>query len=117
MCHTLTCIDPPSVEPFPPNGFLQVKLGEEVRMSCKGSGVPYPIITWTTKVYFKKVLLFSFLNYLFKGEEIKLLNHRELLKFTASDRQMAGIYECKAVNGVGEPATDQIELNIICKKS
>lgn len=48
--HSNFSIDPPSVEPFPPNGFLQVKLGEEVRISCKGSGVPYPIITWYTKV-------------------------------------------------------------------
>ncbi|EFA00901.2 limbic system-associated membrane protein isoform X2 [Tribolium castaneum] len=94
--HAIEVLHPPSVEPFPPTGFLQVKLGEEVRMSCKGSGVPYPIITWYTK-----------------GEEIKLLNPRELLKFTASDRQMAGIYECRAANGVGEPASAQIELNII----
>lgn len=44
-------LDPPSVEPFPINGFLQVKLGEEVRMSCRGSGVPYPLITWASKVF------------------------------------------------------------------
>ncbi|XP_044766457.1 neogenin-like isoform X2 [Coccinella septempunctata] len=88
--------DPPSVSPFPPTGFLQVKLGEEVRISCTPSGVPYPIITWN-----------------FQNEELKLLDHREMLKFTASDRHLAGIYECIAVNGVGDPATAQIELNII----
>lgn len=46
---------------------------------------------------------------------MKLIDNREVLKFTASDRQLAGIYECKAANGVGEPAKAQIELNIICK--
>lgn len=50
--------DSPSVQPFPASGFLQVKLGEEVRMSCKGSGVPYPIISWASKViiHVQKVL-------------------------------------------------------------
>lgn len=60
--------------------------------------------------YLKKYMILEF----FKGEEIKLLNPRELLKFTASDRQMSGLYECSAANGVGEPAVARIELNIIC---
>ncbi|KAJ8940661.1 hypothetical protein NQ314_010637 [Rhamnusium bicolor] len=94
--HAIEVLHSPSVEPFPPTGFLQVKLGEEVRMSCKGGGVPYPIITWFSK-----------------GEELKLLDHREILKFTASDQRLAGIYECSAVNGVGEPAKAQIQLSII----
>ncbi|ENN79006.1 hypothetical protein HUJ04_003526 [Dendroctonus ponderosae] len=94
--HAIEVLHPPSVEPFPLTGFLQVKLGEEVRISCKGSGVPYPIITWISK-----------------GEELKLLDHRDLLVFTASDRYLAGVYECRAANGVGEPAKAQIELSII----
>ncbi|XP_045462207.1 opioid-binding protein/cell adhesion molecule homolog isoform X2 [Harmonia axyridis] len=94
--HAIEVMHPPSVSPFPPTGFLQVKLGEEVRISCTPSGVPYPIITWN-----------------FQDEELELMDHREMLKFTALDRHMAGIYECIAVNGVGEPATASIELNII----
>lgn len=46
---------------------------------------------------------------------MQLIDSREMLKFTASDRQLAGVYECKASNGVGEPAKAQITLNIICK--
>ncbi|XP_066151263.1 limbic system-associated membrane protein-like [Euwallacea fornicatus] len=94
--HAIEVLHPPYVESFPGSGFLQVKLGEEVRMSCTGSGVPYPIITWTSK-----------------GEELKLLNHREVLVFTASDRYLAGTYECTANNGVGEPAKARIDLSII----
>ncbi|XP_019877111.1 limbic system-associated membrane protein [Aethina tumida] len=94
--HAIEVLHAPSVEPFPPNGFLEVRLGEEVRMSCKGGGVPYPIINWY-----------------FQGEELKLLDHREMLKFTASDRLLAGKYACEAVNGVGEPARAEISLNII----
>nr|CAH7752768.1 unnamed protein product [Callosobruchus chinensis] len=93
--HAIEVLNSPSVEPYPPTGFLQVRLGEEVRMSCKGTGVPYPIITWY-----------------YKGEEMQLLDHRELLKFTASDRRLAGTYECAAANGVGEPARGAIELKI-----
>ncbi|KAK9891396.1 hypothetical protein WA026_014636 [Henosepilachna vigintioctopunctata] len=94
--HAIEVMHPPSVSPFPPTGFLQVKLGEEVRISCTPSGVPYPIVSWN-----------------FQNEELKLIDHREMLKFTASDRYLAGVYECSAVNGVGEAATAQIELNII----
>lgn len=38
-----------------------------------------------------------------------------MLKFMASDRYLAGTYECTAVNGVGEPASAKIEISIICK--
>ncbi|CAH1998062.1 unnamed protein product [Acanthoscelides obtectus] len=93
--HAIEVLHSPSVDPYPPTGFLQVRLGEEVRMSCKGTGVPYPIITWH-----------------YQGEEMQLLDHRELLKFTASDRRLAGTYECAAANGVGEPARAAIELKI-----
>uniref|UniRef100_A0A6P7FID7 Hemicentin-1-like n=1 Tax=Diabrotica virgifera virgifera TaxID=50390 RepID=A0A6P7FID7_DIAVI len=55
--HAIEVLHSPSVEPFPPTGFLQVRLGEEVRMSCKGEGIPYPIITWSSKV---SVLPFKF---------------------------------------------------------
>ncbi|CAH1119717.1 unnamed protein product [Phaedon cochleariae] len=94
--HAIEVLHAPSVDLFPPTAFLQVKLGEEVRIACQGGGVPYPIITWSSK-----------------GEELQLIDNREVLKFTASDRQMAGVYECSAANGVGDPAKASIELNII----
>lgn len=43
-------LDPPSVEMTPDSEFLQVKLGEEMQISCTASGVPAPIITWRSKV-------------------------------------------------------------------
>lgn len=43
-------LDHPLVKPDPPSGFLEVKLGEEVKMSCKASGVPKPIVTWKHNV-------------------------------------------------------------------
>lgn len=50
----------------------------------------------------------------FKGEDMQLLDNREMLKFVATNRSLAGYYECVAVNGVGEPASAFIELDIVC---
>lgn len=42
--------DPPLVFPSPPEGFLEVVLGEMVEIGCSSVGVPPPTITWRTKV-------------------------------------------------------------------
>lgn len=94
--HAIEVQESPTVESNPSSGFLQVKLGEEVKMSCSASGVPYPLMTWTSK-----------------GTEMKLLDNRQTLKFPATDRHLSGIYECIASNGVGTPAKAKIELSII----
>ncbi|RZB39220.1 limbic system-associated membrane protein, partial [Asbolus verrucosus] len=60
-----------------------------------------------TLVFNKTKTCYRGFTFVFKGEEIKLLNHRELLKFTASDRQMAGIYECTAANDPPELMTSR----------
>lgn len=115
-CVNYNLLDPPSVVPFPHTGFLEVTLNEEVRMSCRGDGVPYPIVRWYYKVDDKiKLQLKFYIAHIFQGDELKLIDHRELLRFRASNRHLAGTYECTAANGVGEPARAEIELNIICK--
>ncbi|KAB0802103.1 hypothetical protein PPYR_04289 [Photinus pyralis] len=94
--HAIEVLEPPTVVPDPANGFLQVRLREEVRMSCKVHGVPYPLITW-----------------LYENKDMQLIDNREMLKFAATDRQLSGNYQCMARNGVGEPAVATITLNII----
>lgn len=49
-------LDRPSVSAYPPTGFVEVTLGDEVKMSCKGEGVPHPMITWSRKVIFSENL-------------------------------------------------------------
>lgn len=44
-------LDHPYVQPDPESGFLEVKLAEEVKMSCKTGGVPKPIVTWKHNVH------------------------------------------------------------------
>ncbi|KAF5291192.1 hypothetical protein FQA39_LY14434 [Lamprigera yunnana] len=94
--HAIEVLKSPSVEPDPIGGYLQVRLREEVKMSCKVEGVPYPLITWY-----------------YQGKDMQLIDNREMLKFTATDRQLSGEYQCLARNGVGDPANATIYLNII----
>ncbi|KRT85449.1 Immunoglobulin, partial [Oryctes borbonicus] len=93
--HAIEVLHPPSIESDPENGYLEVKLGEEVRMACTGKGVPIPVITWKRN-----------------GRDLKLIDNRNVLSFSAADRHLAGTYECIATNGVGEPATKEIQLKI-----
>ncbi|KAK9694444.1 Immunoglobulin I-set domain [Popillia japonica] len=98
--HAIEVLHPPSIESDPAksdpaSGYLEVKLGEEVRISCIGKGVPNPVITWKRN-----------------GKDLKLINNRHFLSFSAADRYLAGKYECIATNGVGEPATKEIQLKI-----
>lgn len=43
-------IESPSVEPDPLNRYVKVRLGQKAKFSCKGKGVPYPLITWKRNV-------------------------------------------------------------------
>ena len=52
--------------------------------------------------------------FLIQGEEIQLLDNRPILRFHADMRQQSGIYQCVAINGVGNPATAKIDLRILC---
>lgn len=50
-----------------------------------------------------------------QGEEMQLLDNRPILRFQAHTRQLAGLYQCIAINGVGSPATATIQLRILCE--
>jgi hypothetical protein len=52
-----------------------------------------------------------------QGEEMQLLDNRPILRFQAHTRQLAGLYQCIAINGVGSPATATIQLRILCEYS
>lgn len=94
--HAIEVLYPPSVTPIPEEGLLEVQLGEEVVIGCKASGVPHPIVTWSNE-----------------GEEMQLLDNRPILRFQAHTRHLAGMYQCIAMNGVGNPATATIQLRIL----
>ncbi|XP_022920278.2 neogenin isoform X1 [Onthophagus taurus] len=94
--HAIEVLQPPVILPQPPSRYLEVKLGDEVEMGCITGGVPAPIVSWTHN-----------------GEPLQLINNRNILKFNVSERHFAGIYECIAMNGVGDSVRDKIELKVL----
>ena len=46
--------DPPSITKTPSNGLYEAHKGDDVTLSCVGSGKPKPTITWTrlVRLYF-----------------------------------------------------------------
>lgn len=70
-------------------------------MECRASGNPVPTIAWTRKN-----------NVLPSGERsVSGLS----LVIQHADRHSAGQYQCSADNGVGQPDTKHITLNVLCK--
>ncbi|XP_024939670.1 neural cell adhesion molecule 1 isoform X1 [Cephus cinctus] len=98
--HAIEVMYPPSVQPVPRSGELEVNLGEEVDMACEVEGVPYPVVSWVSK-----------------GEVLQLLDDRPRLRFRADSRNLSGQYTCVATNGVGEAAMATIDLRIRHKPS
>ncbi|XP_014206565.1 protein amalgam-like [Copidosoma floridanum] len=90
--HEIQVIYPPSVKTVPENGLLEVTMGEEAELACETEGTPKPVVTWK-----------------FEGKELavgkRLLVH-------AANRSLAGLYTCRASNGIGNPARASIELRI-----
>lgn len=65
-------------------------------MVCEPTGIPYPAITWRIK-----------------GEENSAeVSRRRLIQVT--DKDAAGLIECIASNGVGEPAVAGLNLIVLC---
>lgn len=92
---------PPRIHHVSHNGPLEVLQGATVKMECRASGNPVPTIAWTRKN-----------NVLPSGERsVSGLS----LVIQHADRHSAGQYQCSADNGVGQPDTKHITLNVLCK--
>ncbi|CAG9572640.1 unnamed protein product [Danaus chrysippus] len=93
--HSIEVQYAPIVKTIPEDGYLEVKKGEYVDIGCEATGTPTPIVNW------KK-----------NGESMALLEHRSRIRFRAEHRLLAGVYECTATNGVGDPITAAITVVI-----
>ncbi|KAJ2943072.1 hypothetical protein O0L34_g18764 [Tuta absoluta] len=93
--HSIEVQYSPTIRTVPEDGFLEVKKGDYVDIGCEVSGTPDPIVDW------KK-----------NGERMALLEHRTRMRFKAEHRLLAGVYECTANNGVGDPVTAAIRVVI-----
>jgi len=103
VIHTLEILVPPKIRPDPPDGNYVVKKGRKVELKCKADGNPEPSITW------------SRLNNLLPSGEKRRAS--KTLIIDSVDRHEAGIYVCRAHNGVGvgqaETAEAQINLQVL----
>ncbi|CAG9790004.1 unnamed protein product [Diatraea saccharalis] len=86
----------PTVRTIPDDGFVEVRKGDYVDIGCEATGTPTPIVNW------KK-----------NGEPLALLEPRSRLRFRAEHRLLAGVYECSANNGVGDPVTAAITVAVL----
>ncbi|XP_075146285.1 klingon [Haematobia irritans] len=97
--HTVEILVPPSVRATPTSGNLQARKGGPVTLECKGSGNPVPSIYWTKKSGV--------------GKSTARIGDGPILTLDKVERQQAGIYQCTADNGVGEPVSVDIRLDVL----
>ncbi|XP_065344110.1 protein amalgam isoform X1 [Cloeon dipterum] len=98
LTHTLEILVPPRIQKVSNNGNLDVKKFSTVTLECKASGNPVPTITWSRKN-----------NLLPSGDKSV-----EGFSITIEQvtRHQAGVYQCMASNGVGQPVLRDIALRV-----
>ncbi|XP_060522817.1 limbic system-associated membrane protein-like [Cylas formicarius] len=99
ITHTLEILVPPRIHYVSHTGPLEVAQGATVKMECRASGNPVPVVSWTRKN-----------NVLPSGE--RSVNGLSLV-IQHADRHSAGQYQCSADNGVGQPDTKHITLKVL----
>ncbi|XP_059483925.1 neural cell adhesion molecule 2 isoform X2 [Neocloeon triangulifer] len=98
LTHTLEILVPPRIQKVSNNGGLEVKKGSTVTLECKASGNPVPIITWSRK------------NNLLPSGEKSVEGFS--ITIEQANRHQAGVYQCMASNGVGQPVLRDITLRV-----
>lgn len=96
--HTVTIRDPPSIAKTPSNGLQKAHKGDDVTLSCVGSGNPKPVITWTR------------LNKKLPDGREKI--EATQLSFKNVNKRHAGTYVCTANNGFGTEVKEEIRLDV-----
>lgn len=97
--HTVEILVPPSVRAIPTSGQLQARKGGPITLECKGSGNPVPSIYWTKKNG--------------AGKSSARIGDGPILTLEKLERQQAGVYQCTADNGVGDPVTVDMRLDVL----
>ncbi|RZC41958.1 limbic system-associated membrane protein, partial [Asbolus verrucosus] len=91
---------PPSLQILPNNGeVITTRKGGTVSFECRANGNPTPIVQWSKK----EGLLPS-------GLQVQT---GYLLSLHDVQRQDAGMYQCTASNGIGQPVTGEVKLHVL----
>lgn len=98
--HTLDVLVSPTVISVPPNGATTVKEGEDVTLQCEVTGNPIPTVIWSKK----------------NGGLPQGAHHschkNSCLNIPAATKEDAGVFQCSADNGVGDPDQATLYLTV-----
>ncbi|CAM1324501.1 Uncharacterised protein g8687 [Pycnogonum litorale] len=100
----------PSIIPEESSSDLSRTESTEVKLKCKATGSPEPVITWKRDDGSSIPIT--------DENDVKHLVHEhrnEILHIKRLSRLHMGAYMCSAKNGVNPPATRRILLNVNCK--
>ncbi|CAD7084484.1 unnamed protein product [Hermetia illucens] len=97
--HTVEILVPPTVRAVPATGQLTARKGGSITLECKASGNPVPSIYWTKKSG--------------SGTSSARIGDGPILTLEKIERHQAGVYQCTAGNGVGEPVTVDMRLDVL----
>ena len=75
--------------------------GSNLQLFCQASGKPAPNITWVQLLQ--------------DGSESEVLHWGHTWIFLNITSAQAGTYRCTAYNGVGDPVTHSLTVNVLCK--
>ncbi|XP_043235751.1 lachesin-like isoform X2 [Amphibalanus amphitrite] len=98
LTHRLDVLYGPVVTTAPSNGVLVLERGKEAQFECSATGNPTPTVFWRKQV-----------GLLPSGEAQHAGSSYTISEVT---RQMAGVYECVAQNGLGKPGVGTVSLQV-----
>lgn len=92
--HELKVVVAPTVTTVPPDGKVDVGVGQSLAIGCRATGVPEPTVVWTLP----------------EGVRLENLPEGNQLKIPAAEEEHAGIYTCTASNGYDPPVSKTIRV-------
>ncbi|GIY72323.1 hemicentin-1 [Caerostris darwini] len=105
VTHRIRVLVPPSIHPDPHSGKVIVRKGNPASFSCKASGVPKPVVTWSYEHGDSQS------SQLPSG--VRQVNGGTELQISSVDVHHAGTYRCSAENDVGEPASTAFNFTVL----
>jgi len=99
VTHKLEMLEAPQLVRQPSSGQLVVRRGSSVNLKCQAEGFPEPRVDWSKK----NGLLESGL----KTQQGPVLTMNNISQY------QSGLYTCRASNGVGQPASQHINLTVL----
>ncbi|XP_042863453.1 lachesin-like [Penaeus japonicus] len=105
LLYNLSVVVPPTIQDAHSSPDVEVKEGEEARLSCGATGTPTPTILWRREDA-RLIRLPGQQEPMWKGSTLVVRHAR---------KEDAGAYLCIANNGVPPSVSKRVRLNVRCK--